>query len=133
MTSTRRDTASATSTPAQCDAEQLQAIIEGHSYLYADEAGLRHGIIHVLHQAGFEPQHEYRAPATTRPNILCGSVCVEIKVQGATATVFGQLQRYVHLPEVTELLLVSAVRDHASLPNAVGGKPLIVALIGGVW
>lgn len=114
-------------------ADRLADVLGLHLYTYSDEASLHTAISTVFSEYGITATHEARATDTERPDFICGTVCVEVKIKGSTTKVFSQLQRYAHLPNIAELLLVTTVADHTTLPDTVAGKPLTVLLIGGAW
>lgn len=114
-------------------AADIAGALTARTYLYKDEADLHTKLISVLDAAGIPVVHEARIDDRNRPDLVCGAVCVEVKIAGDAVAVFKQLQRYAQLPGVDELLLVTTVADHQTLPGTVGGKQLTVVKIGGPW
>lgn len=80
---------------------------------------------------------EQRISDRDRPDFLiptdAGNIAVEVKIQGSGSQILRQLGRYAQSEQVQALVFVSTRRVLLSgIPLAIHGKPIAVALIGGV-
>lgn len=73
------------------------------------------------------------ARGADRIDFVVGAVGIELKVKGSAGDVLRQLERYALWTDLTELLLVTTKGAHLALPRAVGGKPLIIHVVRGVF
>jgi hypothetical protein len=93
--------------------------------------------LHVVLGAYYPVMREQRISVQDRPDFLvtttAGVVAVEVKIQGARNPVLRQLGRYAASAQVDAVVLASTRRTllHA-MPAEIHGKPVEVALIGGV-
>ena len=110
--------------------EAVIAVLAAHRFTYNAESQLQAGVSEALTNSGVPCQREAVLSATDRIDLLAGTVGVEVKVRGAAAAVFRQLQRYAHSPAVTELVLVTTRVEHATLPPTCAGVPLRVHVVG---
>ena len=53
-------------------------------------------------------------------------IALEIKIKGSLTDVTLQLSRYAEFPEVGEILLLTTLRAHASVPRRINNKPVVV-------
>lgn len=102
----------------------------------ADEAELSELVSSRLARAGADFEAEVRLSARDRCDFFvgpkgCPGVAVELKVQGSRSEVYRQLNRYTEHDVVESVVLVTTSRRLASMPPAVNGKPIHVALVRG--
>ena len=64
-------------------------------------------------------------------DFMVGSIAVEVKIKGAKAEIYRQLERYAAHDNVTAILLVSSRSMH--LPALINGKPTLVASLSRGW
>lgn len=73
-----------------------------------------------------------KCPCACNPRNASG-IAIEVKVKGQVAEVLRQLRRYANHERIQGLVLVTTRRLHAaSMPAEMNGKPLAVAMIGGL-
>ena len=86
----------------------------------------------ALAAAGLDAQHEKRLGPRCRIDFLAGGVGIEIKKsRPERAKLIAQLERYAACEQV-EALLVVAPRG-VRLPKAIGGKPVEMLALEGLW
>lgn len=111
------------------NADQLRQLLCSYRFMYSNEVELHEAIADILADAGVDAAREVRLGAAGRIDFLAGTVGIEVKVQGATATVGRQLRRYAATPEVEELLLVTNRPRHVSLAGELPGTAVTVAVL----
>jgi hypothetical protein len=116
----------------QPTATQVADVIRGQRYRYADEHDLQAGIAAALEQAGIPARREVPLSSTDRVDFLAGTIGIEIKVAGQTASVRRQLARYARSLEVSELILVTTRSAHRPMPPTLEGKPVHIVWLSGV-
>lgn len=92
---------------------QLQAIgrlLAGFGYRYGSEVQLHEALATVLAQAGHAPVREYRLDANNRADFWLDGLVIEVKVAGSLADALRQVGRYISLPQVRGVLLVTTER-----------------------
>lgn len=108
---------------------QVAAAITAGRYICNREAEYQAAIAAALTHAALPGVREVRLGARDRLDLLCGTVAIEVKTAGGDVAVLRQLQRYAAHPEITGLVLATTRVAHTSLPDEVGGKPLLVVLL----
>lgn len=84
-------------------ARQLGAYL----YRYGNEVQLHVSLAEVLSSHGHAFQREYVLDARNRADFWLDGLVVEVKVDGTYAQALRQCDRYLHLPQVTGVLLAS--------------------------
>lgn len=108
-------------------AETVAAAIRRFTYQFADEDELQEGIEAVLLRAfPGQVEREVRLTPSERIDLMVDGVGVECKIAGRAESLARQCGRYLALPEVRELVVVSSRARHLVLPGVFfGGKPVI--------
>lgn len=118
--------------------------IESYRIRFATEADVQLAIDDIFHRAGYYYEREYRLSAQERPDFLVSAshapmartketIAVEVKIKGRASDIIRQLTRYAMHARVHGLVLVTTRRLHAArMPTELNGKPLAVAMIGGL-
>lgn len=86
----------------------------------------------ALFDSGISWQREVVREAD-RIDFVAGRVGIECKVDFSVAQVERQLERYAAWPELDELLLVSSRGKHLAVGRALGGKPVAVHIVRGLF
>ena len=103
--------------------DQVVRLLEAHKFSFANELELQNGIEQVLREAGVCNQRELRLNARDRIDFAAyvpGGpglpwVGIEVKVKGNPVSVFEQLERYAHAPNIQALILLTSSRRAATL------------------
>ncbi len=114
----------------------IRAALTQRIYRAVSEAQLQDQISRVLTFEGFEHQREVIA-GSGRYDILVGRIVIELKVKGSANAVERQAMRYVQMPEVDAVVVVTtsqrlaaslmATGDVGQVPlGTLGGKPFHV-------
>jgi hypothetical protein len=120
----------------RCAAADVASRIANTDCEFSCEADLQ-AALHVTLASYYPVVREWRLSVRDRVDFLVSTgtarVAVEIKIQGARNPVLRQLGRYAAHDQVDALVLASTRRVllHA-MPPVVHGKPVAVALVGGV-
>lgn len=107
-------------------ADAIARAIYNARFRFASERDLQQGIGQVLTKLGVEWKPEVVLTPKDRIDFVVGGIGIETKVDGSLASVTRQLWRYAHLPEISELILVTTRAKHRTQPNEMNGKPLLV-------
>jgi hypothetical protein len=94
---------------------------------------LHEAIAEVLDQAGISFEREHILDAKNRADFWLDGLVIEVKVDGTLAEALRQVDRYIHLPQVTGVLLASTQRwAEAPLKDrpAWGGKAFQMVRLG---
>ena len=114
------------------DSHEIAAVIGAGRYSWQTEADLQSEIAADLARHGFDARREVALTDGDRIDILSGRVGIEVKIKGSASSVARQLQRYAHSPDVDTLILATTRPHHRpGMPPAIGGKPLVVAVLAG--
>jgi hypothetical protein len=105
-----------------------------HRYAAGDEASFQRGIEIALDATLFAFEREVVLGPRARIDFLVdGSIGIEIKIDGATASVSRQLARYARHSRICGLILVTTRTKHLELDGiAIGEKPVRVLWQGGI-
>lgn len=117
-------------TPPRATEDICRALYNAR-YRYHSEKELQQGVATVLSGLGVAFQPEYSLSRHDRIDFFLGSLGIECKSddsRGGTslAAVTRQLMRYSASPEIKELILLTTMSKHRSLPDSLNGKPLYV-------
>ena len=105
-------------------------LIHKAQFRFTNEADLQAGIAQLLTEQRVGFQREVRVSKQDRLDFLTdGGIAIEVKIDGALATVTRQLYRYAAEKGVHQLILVTTRMKHRQLPQTVGGKPLYITHI----
>ena len=105
----------------------IEQLIRSHAFQAQSEAQLQASLEAVLSEGGIPFEREPQLSPSCRPDFLCeGGICVEVKVDGSAMELARQVARYVELPEVTSVLVVTTRCRHQEIPTSLGGKPICV-------
>lgn len=101
--------------PGTAMEEQLQLkgigrLLAGFGYRYGSEVQLHEVMATVLDQAGHAHVREYRLDANNRADFWLDGLVIEVKVAGSLADALRQVGRYITLPQVRGVLLVTTER-----------------------
>jgi hypothetical protein len=111
--------------------DKIKAIIERHRLPLTDEKVTQAAIANALELAGVLFEREVRLSDEDIVDFMIGPVAVEVKIKGAKAAIYRQLERYAQHDCVTAILLVSSRSMH--LPALINGKPTLVASLSRGW
>ncbi len=102
-------------------------------YRYHNEKDLQRGVAQVLTDLGvtFEPEHSLTRRDRIDfflPDYNFGIECKSDDSAGGTslAAVTRQLMRYTNHSEIKELILITSLSKHMSLPDNLNSKPLYI-------
>jgi hypothetical protein len=118
--------------------ESLMADVLLHlgAYRYAsgDEASFQRGVDQALFASPFNFEREVALGPRARIDFLvAGGIGVELKIDGATASVSRQLARYARHGRIRGLILVTTRTKHLELDGiAIGEKLVRVLWQGGI-
>jgi hypothetical protein len=100
-------------------ATEVIDLLERASLTYTDEISLHLQIAAQLEQACFAYEREVRlADGGSRIDfVVDGWLGIEVKIKGATGSVYRQIQRYTHCSDLDAVLLVTTRSKHASIAN----------------
>lgn len=117
----------------------VAGLLGGFRIRFADEGDVQLAIAEILDRGRIAYQREFRLTARDRLDFLLRSpgndagIAIEIKIKGRTAEVLRQLERYAGHEFIAGLVLVTTRRlQAAQMPDSLNGKPLAVAMIGGL-
>lgn len=111
--------------------QTIKVIIERHRLPLNDERITQAAIANALELAGVSFEREVRLSEADIVDFMVGSVAVEVKIKGARAQIYRQLERYAEHDNVTAILLVTSRAMH--LPALINGKPTLVASLSRGW
>jgi hypothetical protein len=101
-------------------------------FAVTDEDAMQRGISLALDREGVKHQREVRR-GSDRIDFVVGRVGIECKVDGSTSALTRQLFRYSEWAELDELLVVTSLDRHRSVPSEINGKPVTVHLARGMF
>lgn len=101
--------------PGAAMEEQLQLkgigrLLAGFGYRYGSEIQLHEVLSTVLNKEGHAHVREYRLDASNRADFWLDGLVIEVKVAGSLADALRQVGRYINLPQVRGVLLVTTER-----------------------
>ena len=101
--------------PGTAMEEQLQLkgigrLLARFGYRYGSEVQLHEVLATVLDNAGHAYLREYRLDASNRADFWLDGLVIEVKVAGSLADALRQVGRYINLPQVRGVLLVTTER-----------------------
>ncbi len=110
------------------DAEDLADLLKKYRLRWSREKDLQDGVEQVLRCEDVPFVREYCFDAANRVDFWLPDfgIALEIKIKGSLTDVALQLSRYAEFIEVREILLLTAVRAHASVPRRINNKPIVV-------
>lgn len=126
------DTAAAAGPLLTTGAAAVRAALARYRLPVSNEAAMQAAVEKALFAEGFIPQREVTRGAD-RIDFLVGTVVVELKVKGSVGDVVRQLNRYAAWDEIAELVLVTSCASHATVPESLGGKPVSVLVVRGMF
>jgi len=86
----------------------------------------------ALQGAGISCEHEYRLAPRCRIDFLSGRIGIEVKKgRPAPADLRKQLTRYLESDVLDAVIVV--VQHAVTLPNAIGGKPVVQLSLNRLW
>lgn len=116
---------------------EVRRAILREQYSYRTEAELQDQLQARLDGAGFECSREHTLSCGTRPDFLVRHgdqrIAIEVKIGGSRADLVRQVQGYALSGEVDSVLAVTTIALHQSLPEKIGGKPVMVAFVASPW
>lgn len=110
---------------------RVKAIIERNCLPLNDEKLTQAALANVFAFAGIEFEREVRLSDADIVDFMVGGIAVEVKIKGAKAAIYRQLERYAQHDCVASILLVSSRSMH--LPALINGKPALVASLSRGW
>jgi hypothetical protein len=106
--------------------ERVVALLRAYRFDESSEDALQRGVDVVLRDTWFGFEREARLSARDRIDFLVGGLGIECKVDGSTAEVARQLERYAKLDAIDELVLVTTKNRHRAVPREMNGKRVLV-------
>jgi hypothetical protein len=117
--------------------ERVAGCLGGYAFCFASEEDLSRGVELVMIETGCVFAKELILAKDARIDFLTegkfAGVGVELKVAGSATAVIRQLARYAEFDAVCGLVLVTTRSSHRSIPPSLGGKPVRVVYVGGVF
>lgn len=114
--------------------EAIADVLRGVRFSYSSEDQLQRGIASAFNRAGLVFRREVKLSDADRIDFLVGSTGVEVKVTGSVDNVTRQLARYAAHDSVRELVLVTTVARHDTIPRVIAGVSVRVAFVrGAAW
>lgn len=110
---------------------EIKDIIERHRLPLNDEKVTQAAIANALELAGVSFEREVRLSDADIVDFMAGTIAIEVKIKGAKAAIYRQLERYAEHGCVTSILLVTSRSMH--LPALIKGKPTLVASLSRGW
>jgi hypothetical protein len=108
----------------------LATLMRSHRFNWGCEGDLQEGIRRVLVKASVPFKREFPLGDAGRIDFLvCGSIGLEVKVEGSNSQVVRQIQRYAERPEISEIVVVTARAVHLNLPSTLRGKRVTVVCL----
>lgn len=111
--------------------QNIKAIIEQHRLPLTDEKVTQAAIANALELAGVSFEREVRLSDADIVDFMVGNIAIEVKIKGAKAAIYRQLERYAEHDNVSSILLVTSRSMH--LPALINGKPTLVASLSRGW
>jgi hypothetical protein len=96
--------------PVHMHLSRAARLLGGYLYRYSSEVKLHEAMAEVLDQAGISFEREHILDAKNRADFWLDGLVIEVKVDGTLAEALRQVDRYIHLPQVTGVLLASTQR-----------------------
>lgn len=114
--------------PAQVTARRIVTLLTASRYQHRDETQLQQLVAQVLLGGGYVATREVRlTPASRIDLVVAPRIGIEVKVAGSAIDVAGQIQRYARTGRLDALVLVTTRAEHTTLPDQLGGLPVLVA------
>lgn len=88
----------------------LARTLGAYLYRYSSEVKLHEAMAEVLTKAGASFKREHILDARNRADFWLDGLVIEVKVDGTLSEALRQVDRYIHLPHVTGVLLASTQR-----------------------
>lgn len=104
----------------------LAKLIHRTRFRFMEERQLQDQIEQLLQGNRVPYLREMPLTPKDRIDFLCGTVGIEVKIEGAVNAVQRQLWRYAADNRISELILVTTRSAHKSLPPVITGKPVMV-------
>jgi hypothetical protein len=105
----------------------LAGFLLAYRFSCSNEDEVQVSIAQLFDAAAIEYERERRIGLKDRVDfVVAPGIALEVKTQGAPADVLRQLQRYAAHDLISELVLVTTVAKHRSLPACISGKGLVV-------
>lgn len=104
----------------------LIAVFLGYRFTVSSEDDLQRAIAAALEKAGVPFEREVRLTPRERIDFLSGGVGIECKIGGSPGNLARQVRRYCEHEDVDQVLVVTNQPSHASLPDHIEGKPVVV-------
>ncbi len=110
---------------------EIAAILSRKRFTLATEKDVQSEIEKVLNQAVGEYQREVELDNNNTIDFMVGSIGIEVKIKGAKAAIYKQLQRYAQFDEITALIFVSS--RTMGIPETINDKPIYVVNMSKAW
>lgn len=116
-------------------AEIVHAALSNYGFRFSSESVLQTGVARVLEAASIAYEKEVRLTPQDRLDFLCeGSVVIECKIDGSTANLRRQLERYAQHDRVESIVVLTNRVKHNAVQGYINGRPVLVcSLIGGAF
>jgi len=105
--------------------QALADLLSRYRYDCASEFELQNGIEEVLKDSSFDYEREVRLSKEDRVDFLVDRIGIEIKIDGSTTELLRQLARYAKHEKIKCLVVVTSRSRLTSLPERLGGKPIL--------
>lgn len=110
----------------------LSAVLRNTRLPFDTEAVTQAAIEKLLTERGitFAREHKF-GPAERVDFFCCGSIALEIKIQGSAKAIYRQLVRYAQHDACKAVVLATA--RAMRLPQEINGKPCVVVNLTRAW
>jgi hypothetical protein len=85
----------------------------------------------ILGEVGIPAQREVHLGDGDIIDLMCGSVGIEVKLNGQRRAILAQCERYAAHDEVQALIL--ATNAAMGFPESINGKPCYLVSLGRAW
>lgn len=94
----------------QMHLQKLSRELSQFRYRYGSEVQLHESLAQVLTDAGYHFEREHVLDEKNRADFWLEGLVIEVKVAGTLTEALRQVNRYIHLPHVTGVVLASTIR-----------------------
>ena len=111
-------------------AAEIIAVLDRSRFASAPETELQNAIALVLGEEAIAFEREVELGPGDRLDFLCGSVGIEVKIDGSVSEVTRQLHRYLASERLTSIILATTRFRHRAVPREMQGKPVEFVHVG---
>jgi hypothetical protein len=112
-------------------AKDIAAMLSRKRFTLATEKDVQAEIEAVLKSTVPEYRREVELNGKNEIDFMVGTVGIEVKIKGAKAAIYKQLERYAAFDEVTELIFVTS--KSVGIPATINNKSIYVVNMSKAW